>query len=702
MAQKRASSAGAKTGGKTSSRKTQKKPAKAERRGGWLRRSLWFVTRWSLVAAVWVGIAGGAALLYFAHDLPDIREQMVLERRKAITILAADGTQIGRYGDLSADMVTVDSVPDHLVQAVMAIEDRRFYWHPGIDPIGLVRAAITNYRAGRVVQGGSTLTQQLAKNLFLAPERSMKRKAQEALLALWLELSYTKDEILAAYLNRVYLGAGTYGVDAAARTYFGKPARALDLRESALIAGLLKAPSRYAPTNNAALGWQRARTVLAAMAEAGFITEAEREAAASGRPNTRPLPGSGEKYFADWVIEQTGGYAGSVNQDLIVETTLDPAIQAAAERAVAQAMANGGRERGARQAATLVMSPDGAIRGMIGGVDYSQSQFNRVTRGQRQPGSAFKPFVYLAALEAGYRPGDLIDDAPININGWQPGNYTGRYQGRVTLTEALAESYNTPAVRLIERLGLSRVKSLARRLGITSPLGDNLSLALGTAEVSILEMTAAYASIANGGEAIWPYAIREIRVDGGKVIYRHQPPGNQQVVDRALAQQLTGMMRQAIDQGTGEKAALDRPAAGKTGTTQSFRDAWFVGFTPDYIATVWFGNDDNRPMNRVKDEPVTGGSLPAETWAQIMAAAHQGLPVRDLPALASNVSNTLPGALSSASVANGQAATGPVGSQTPVANNAFDRLIQDLTSAHRSSSHDGDNTRLREPGPRWD
>ena len=689
MAQKRAKSSGSKTSKKTTATSKKKKTAKTAQKRGWLARSFWFVTRWSLVAGVWVGIAGGAALLYFAHDLPDIREQMVLERRKAITILAADGSQIGRYGDLSADMMTVDSVPDHLVEAVMAIEDRRFYWHPGIDPIGLVRAAITNYKAGRVVQGGSTLTQQLAKNLFLAPERSMKRKAQEALLALWLELSYTKDEILAAYLNRVYLGAGTYGVDAAARTYFGKPARALDLRESALIAGLLKAPSRYAPTNNAKLGWQRARTVLAAMEEAGYINAAEREAAASGRLRTRPLPGSGEKYFADWVIEQTGGYTGNMSQDLIVETTLDPKIQAAAERAVAQAMSNGGRSRGARQAAALVMTPDGAIRGMIGGVDYSQSQFNRVTKGQRQPGSAFKPFVYLAALEAGYQPSDLIEDAPVNIGGWEPGNYTGRYKGMVTLTEALAESYNTPAVRLIDRLGLSRVKGLARRLGITSPLGDNLSLALGTAEVSILEMTAAYATIANGGQAIWPYAIREIRVDGGRVIYRHKPPSNQQVVERALASQLTAMMRQVIDNGTGGEAALDRPAAGKTGTTQSFRDAWFVGFTPDYIGTVWFGNDNNRSMDRVEDEPITGGSLPARAWADIMVTAHSNKPVQELPQISLRRTPTTQAAIP-------EAATSDSNHET-----ALDRLIRGLVD---EGGDDGANDRTERlsPGPRWD
>ncbi|MEO0392444.1 MAG: PBP1A family penicillin-binding protein [Pseudomonadota bacterium] len=659
------------------------------------------MTRWSLVAAVWLGIIGGAALLYFAHDLPDIRGQMVLERRKAITILAADGSQIGRYGDLSADMVTVDSVPDHLIEAVLAIEDRRFYWHPGIDPIGLVRAAITNYRAGRVVQGGSTLTQQLAKNLFLAPERSMKRKAQEALLALWLELSYTKDEILAAYLNRVYLGAGTYGVDAAARTYFGKPARALDLRESALIAGLLKAPSRYAPTNNAKRGWQRARTVLAAMADAGYITKAERDEASSGRPRTQPLPGSGEKYFADWVIEQTGGYAGHVPEDLIVETTLDPRLQNRAERAIATAMADSGRARGARQAAGLVMSPNGAIRAMIGGVDYGQSQFNRVTKGQRQPGSAFKPFVYLAALEAGYGPASPVEDAPININGWQPENYTGRYQGLVTLADALAHSYNTPAVRLINQLGLRKVKGVARRLGITSPLGDNLSLALGTAEVSLLELTSAYASIANGGKAIWPYAIREIRIKGGRVLYRHQPPGNQQVINRVLADQLTAMMAGVITHGTGEKADIDRPAAGKTGTTQSFRDAWFVGFTPDYVGTVWFGNDDNKPMDRIEDEPVTGGTLPAETWASIMRSAHENRPIRALPSMTSQASvasqrlvGTASQAVDNVSV-DGSAADNP---SLDTDSSSLGRFIRSL-SRETPDNHDRFDPG---PGPRWD
>ncbi|MEM6903766.1 MAG: transglycosylase domain-containing protein, partial [Pseudomonadota bacterium] len=395
----------AKAGTSKPQRKTKARPKKAAtKRRSWLTRSLWFVTRWSLVAAVWLGILAGGAMLYFAHDLPDIRDQMVLERRPSITILVANGTEIGRYGDLHTNTVTVAELPDHLIDAVLAIEDRRFYWHPGIDPIGLTRAAITNYQAGRVVQGGSTLTQQLAKNLFLRPERSIKRKAQEALLALWLEVSYSKDEILTAYLNRVYLGAGTYGVDAAARTYFGKSARALSLRESALIAGLLKAPSRYSPTNNAKRGWQRARTVLAAMEDAGYIDANQRSRAASGRPPIRAVAGSGLRYFADWVMEQAGGYTGRTATDLVVTTTLDGRIQRAAERTIANTMAESGRKRGARQAAALIMAPDGAIKAMIGGVDYSQSQFNRVTQGLRQPGSAFKPFLFLAALERGMQP----------------------------------------------------------------------------------------------------------------------------------------------------------------------------------------------------------------------------------------------------------------------------------------------------------
>tara|TARA_X000001036_G_scaffold295586_1_gene274766 strand:- start:4553 stop:6682 length:2130 start_codon:yes stop_codon:yes gene_type:complete len=709
MAQKSAGKSPAKSGktakrgsGSGSKSKASKaaKPAKGKR-GGWFGRSLWFVTRWSLVLAVWGGVAGGAALLYFAHDLPDIRDQMVLERRKSVTILAADGSEIGRYGDLHTTRVTVESLPKNLINAVIAIEDRRFYWHPGIDPIGLVRAAVTNYRAGRVVQGGSTLTQQLAKNLFLEPERSMKRKAQEALLALWLEISYTKDEILAAYLNRVYLGAGTYGVDAAARTYFGKPARAVDLRESALIAGLLKAPSRYAPTNNAKLGWQRARVVLASMADAGFISEAEREAAANGRPRTRPLPGSGEKYFADWVMEQVGGYVGKTDRDLIVHTSLDPKIQRAAENGIAEAMSKEGRKRGARQAAALVMSPDGAIRAMIGGVDYAQSQFNRVTQGQRQPGSAFKPFVYLAAVEAGYSPFDRINDAPLTLGDWSPENYSNRFHGVVSLREALAHSYNVSAIRLLDAVGLDRVKGVARRLGITSPLGHNLSLALGTSEVSMLELTAAYASIANGGMAIWPHAITEIRAKGGKVIYRHQPASSSRVIKQDDARNLTAMMRDVVSEGTGKKAAFDHPAAGKTGTTQSFRDAWFLGFTADYVGAVWFGNDDNTPMNRIKKEPITGGSLPAETWGEIMKAAHRGKPVRDLPSLDGRVWDRI----AASQVSSGPAIGGSDPAGGAISNDdksAFEQLLGSLTGSGQEAPSQMPEAADAPSGPRWD
>jgi penicillin-binding protein 1A len=716
MADKGAKGAGSgrKASGKSkkSSAAGSKKASGTGKQRSWFTRALWFVTRWSLVAAVWVGIAGGAVMLYLAHDLPDIRHQMVLERRPTITILASDGSEIGRYGDLHTDTVTVDDLPEYLPEAVIAIEDRRFYWHFGIDPIGLVRAAVTNYRAGRVVQGGSTLTQQLAKNLFLEPERSMKRKAQEAVLALWLELSYSKKEILSAYLNRVYLGAGTYGVDAAARTYFGKPAKALGLRESALIAGLLKAPSRYAPTNNPKLGWERARTVLAAMEDAGFITEAERKRASSGQPSIRPVPGSGERYFADWVMEQASGYTGPVQGDIVIRTSLDPAIQAAAEHNIAETIAKDGLKRGAKQAAALIMSPDGAIRAMIGGTNYSQSQFNRVTQGQRQPGSAFKPFVYLAALEAGYSPFDTVEDAPISIGDWNPGNYGERFHGTVSLREALAHSYNTAAIRVLDRVGLKATKDVARRLGITADLVDNLSLALGTSEVSMLELTAAYATIANSGLAVWPHAILEIRAGGknGKVLYRHQGGTSTRVVKEPLARNMAAMLREVITEGTGHDAAIDRPAAGKTGTTQSFRDAWFVGFTADYVGAVWFGNDDNTPMNKVRKQPVTGGSLPAETWARIMTAAHQGKPVRDLPSLSGfHWDEITASAIGSGPVIGG----GKSGGAQQIAGrpsdggtdrNAFERLIDSLTTDSGSAKPAERPTRNRfeNDGPGWD
>ncbi|MBI1206089.1 MAG: PBP1A family penicillin-binding protein [Azospirillum sp.] len=596
-----------------------------------LRRVLGGAVKWSAVGAIWAGIAALCLVAWYATDLPDIRRVAQYIRRPAITIVAIDGTSVQRFGDLQGAVIDAARLPRHLIDAVLATEDRRFFSHFGIDPIGLARAMVTNLRARRMVQGGSTITQQLAKNLFLTPERTLKRKIQEALLALWLERAYSKDQILTAYLNRVYLGAGTYGVEAAAQTYFGKSATQLSLREAATIAGLLKAPSRYSPTNNPDEAAQRAQVVLAAMVDAGFISEAERRGSGQTPPLPKRKPGAGGngRYFADWVADQVGDFIGYDHPDVIVRTTLDLRLQRAAEAAIIGMLAGPGRAANAGQAALVALTPDGAVRALVGGRDYDDSQFNRATQALRQPGSAFKPFVFLGGLDSGLTPETLVDDGPIRIGSWHPANFEKEFHGPMPLAEALAHSVNTCAIRVLERAGLDHVRDLALRLGITAPLVRNLSLALGTSEVTPVELTGAYAAFANGGHPVIPYAITEIRDHQGNLLYRRQGSGSGGAVAPRAVAGLVRMMTGVIDHGTGKAARIDRPAAGKTGTTQDFRDAWFLGFTADYVTGVWLGNDDNSPMKRV-----TGGMLPAKLWHDFMTVAHAGLPVRPLSALA--------------------------------------------------------------------
>jgi penicillin-binding protein 1A len=533
----------------------------------------------------------------------------------------------------------------YLPQAVVATEDRRFYRHFGIDPIGLLRAALTDLAARHVVEGGSTITQQLAKNLFLTPERSFARKIRETLLALWLEHEFTKNQILEIYLNRVYLGAGTYGVDAAAHRYFDKSARQVSLYEAAAIAGLLKAPTRFSPARDPDEAAKRTDQVLANMVDAGYITPAQSAAAEKERAQLalagRVRPGN--HYFADWVYELTGDYVAAQGRDLVVRTTLDPRMQAEAEAAVDASLdKDGGKDR-VTQSALVAMSPDGAVRAMVGGRDYAESQFNRATQGLRQPGSAFKPFVYLAALEHGMSPEDRFEDRPIRIGNWTPHDYENHYRGEVTAAEALADSINTVAAQVLERAGIDNVIATAHRLGITSDLGHDASLALGTSDVTLLDLTGAYCAFASGGRAALPYGIVEIRDSAGHLLYRRQGDGGARVIDPAMAGELDQMLVGVITHGTGRAAQLDRPAAGKTGTTQDFRDAWFVGFTADLVTGVWFGNDDNAPMNHV-----AGGSLPAKTWHTFMVQATAGMPVRPLPTAPESFGTQVAAARSSA------------------------------------------------------
>jgi len=580
-------------------------------------------------ACVWAFIALLGLLAYYAYDLPDIASAMAATRRPTVRVLAGDGAHLMTVGDIQGAAVTLAELPPALPAAVLATEDRRFYEHFGLDVIGLARAAFANLKAGRIVQGGSTISQQAAKNLFLNAERTLKRKVQELLLALWLERKLSKDQILTIYLNRVYLGAGTYGVEAAARRYFQKPARNLSTYEAAMLAGLLKAPSRYNPAADPERAHARARQVLANMVAFGSLGAADAAKAERRRSEARPIrtpPRS--RYFADWILSRIADYIGEPDTDIVVTTTLNRRLQADAEAAVAWAL-KAGAAVGARQGAALALAPDGAVRAMVGGADYGQSQFNRATQALRQPGSAFKPLVFLAGLEAGMTPGTVFEDKPITIDGWSPRNFKRTYQGRMTLEHALAASVNTVAVRVAEKTGRGRVIDTARRLGITADLDNAPSLALGTSGISMLELTAAYAVFAGGGLGVWPYGIESIADAEGNVLYRRQGSGPGRVVAERDAANINAMLAGVIEHGTGKAARIGRPAAGKTGTSQNFRDAWFVGYSADLVAAVWLGNDDGAAM-----QGVTGGGLPARAWARFMTAAHAETPPRPLPGVA--------------------------------------------------------------------
>ena len=585
--------------------------------------------RWMLFGIAGAAMLGLGVLGCYATYLPDISTINRPQHQPMVTVEADDGTKLAVYGDYTGKWLTVDKLPTSLIDALIATEDRRFRHHFGIDIFGIMRAALDNLRAGRIVEGGSTITQQLAKNLFLTPDRTFRRKIQETMLALWLEHKYSKDEILTIYLNRVYFGAGTYGVDAASERYFGHSAIDLTMPEAAMLVGLLKAPSRYAPTANPDLAVARAHDVIQNMVEAGYIkqdeaTKAETQLASAIPPEP---PGDQARYFTDWVLSELPDYTGVADRDLVIRTSLDPHLQHLAEHAVTTALDSGAKAAKASQGAMVVMAPDGTVLAMVGGRDYAKSQFNRATQALRQPGSSFKLMVYLAALEKGMTPDDQMRDSPLILDGWQPQNYGGTYRGLVTLREAFAKSINTVAVKLGERANRQSVVEMARRLGITTPIVARPSLALGTSEVRLIDLTSAYAVVANKGQAVAPHAITEIRDRSGRLLYQSALQEPVQVLGYRTVGEMTDLLTSVMDEGgTGHGAALDRPAAGKTGTSQDFRDAWFVGFTAQYVVGVWVGNDDASPMARV-----TGGGLPARIWHRFMADASVGLPVEPLP-----------------------------------------------------------------------
>ena len=595
--------------------------------------------RWGLLGAVVVVVA--VALTLFAltevwvvrnllpgiPDIPDRAALMVINQTPGMTFEDAHGGVIAQRGARHGHAVILTELPPYVPRAFLAVEDKRFYQHGPVDVRGIARAAWVNWRARRTVQGGSTLTQQLAKTLFLSPDQTLRRKVQEAVIASRLERMMTKDQVLELYLNRIFFGDNAYGIDAAAQTYFGKPASALNLQEAALLAALPKAPTRLALTNDMNAALARSRIVLDRMRNEGWITPAQEQAALSSQPRLAPeTPGEGDYgYVLDMAAAQAVQIAGAQAPDLIVRLTIDPALQASAQSIVKTTLAGDGERVGAHQGALVLLGPDGSIRALVGGTDHHLSAFNRVTQAQRQPGSSFKPFVYATALEAGLKPTDVRQDAPVRFGTWAPSNYEAGYRGPVTLAEALAHSINTIAARLTNEVGADKIAELAHRFGLKSiPDQPNLSLALGAYEVNLLELTSGYQVFQQGGQRTEPLLIQQISTARGQVLYQHAPSAGIQVYDVARAADMVRMMEGVITHGTGVRAGIGRPAAGKTGTTSDFHDAWFVGFTPDWVCGVWIGNDDNAAMGHV-----TGGQLPADIWRQMMLAAHRDLPVRD-------------------------------------------------------------------------
>jgi penicillin-binding protein 1A len=560
------------------------------------------------------------AVMLTAQSLPTFREMMKSPQGQSVVVRAADGTELVTVGPSFGRWLAYDEIPPHMVAAMLAVEDRRFHWHPGVDPIGTARAFLVNLRAGANVQGGSTITQQLARNLFLTNRKTWDRKIREAVLALAIERKFTKRAILELYLNRVYFGGGAFGIDAASRKFFGHSAEELSVAEAAIIAGLVKAPSRYAPSADPERARARGATVIETMRDSGALAPAEAAAADTAAVTFAIAREQGDvRYFTDWVLAQLETLVDEASLPLEVTTTLVPAHQKAAEAAVATALPEG------TQGAIVAMRTTGEVTAMVGGRDYATSTYNRATVARRQPGSAFKLFPYLAAIEDGLTPDTMVVDAPITIGRWSPRNDNGRFVGPVTAREAFARSINTVAVRLAQQVGLDTVAGMARRLGITTPISREPAMALGASEVTLLEMTAAYATVAAEGREVRPFGITRVTTADGRLLYRREEPSPRVLLAPHVAAHMTAMLRAAVETGTARAAQIGRPLAGKTGTTTANKDGWFIGFTPELVAGVWIGRDDARPV-----PGLAGGRAPARTFAAFMAPALAGVPVGEL------------------------------------------------------------------------
>lgn len=591
---------------------------------GFLRKA----TYWSFVLAIWGGVAAAGVLVFYAAQMPSASTWAIPDRPPNVKIMDVEGRQVANRGMMGGESIGLHEMSPYIPQAVVAIEDRRFYQHFGVDPLGLVRAVYENAVNGRVVQGGSTLTQQLAKNLFLTNERSYDRKIREVLMAFWLESEYSKEQILEFYLNRVYFGSGAYGVEAASQRYFGKSARDVTLSESALLAGLLVAPSRLSPARDPNAAENRAQLVLSAMRDQGMIGDNELASAISAPPVRAAAYWTGsENYVADRIMGELPGLIGSdVRDDLIVEATVDLDLQDLAEKAVRQMVDENKAELDVSQGALVSIDPTGAVRAMVGGYDYANSQFDRASEARRQPGSAFKPFVWMAAMEQGLFPDTIRNDAPVKIGNWSPQNFNNKYAGPMTLSQALARSSNSIAAVLAHEVGPSAIVETAWRMGIESDLQPNLSISLGTSEVTPLELTAAFVPFSTGGIRPDIHFVERVTTIDGEVLYQRPASAGTQVARPETIGMMNYMMAETVGTGTGRNADFGWPAAGKTGTSQNSRDAWFVGYTAELTTGVWFGNDDGKPMKNI-----TGGQLPAKAWKIFMEGAHDGVPVASLP-----------------------------------------------------------------------
>lgn len=653
-----------------------------------------------------LSVGGLLVLATFALPAFEIAQGKInLADEYSVTFLDRYGNEIGKRGLLRDDSVPLEEIPDVMIKATLATEDRRFFDHFGVDVMGTFRALAANARNEAVVQGGSSITQQLAKNMFLTPERSLSRKIKEALIAIYLENHYTKPEILKLYFDRAYLGGGSYGVEAAAQYYFNKSIRDVNLAEAAMLAGMFKAPTRYAPHINLAASRARANEVLTNLVEAGFMSEGQVYGA---RMNPAKIVERGDSntpdYFLDWAFEEVQRLmAGKEDHILVARTTVDLGLQKAAEDAIKQTIAQFGRSRNFDQGALVSMETDGAVRAMVGGKDYGESQFNRATKAYRQPGSSFKGYVYLTALENGYKPTSVVSDSPVACGRWSPKNYSGGYRGAMNLRTALAKSINTIAVKLSLQVGREKVLANLAKMGINH-LKKTCSLALGDNGMTPLEHTGGYAVFAAGGLEVRPYAIEEIRtLSGGDLVYSHDrdEPPRKQIFDREVIGQLNTMLQAVVTEGTGKAAQLDYTySVGKTGTSSAYRDAWFIGFTGQYVTGVWLGNDDFTPMARV-----TGGSFPAQTWHTYMVAAHDtdnipqivGLPVHPVQAAEQA---RIAAAMAQNASANTEVAAAPVESvkdMTDATRQILDKLSAMLRDARPLTPSDARPDRAEAP-----